>query len=108
MKSRVSSRERDFTSSSARVIRTPVAKPRLRSQRAAEKRRFWRSMSHTRARNQDAGPKAAAEITKGGGKATFLEIDVANDANVTTAAREFAKVADHLDVLVNHAGILVD
>src|SRR4030095_1253935 len=77
MKSRVSSRERDFTSSSARVIRTPVATPRLRSQR-------------------------------GVGKATFLEIDVADDANVTTAAREFAKVADHLDVLVNNAGIIVD
>jgi NAD(P)-dependent dehydrogenase (short-subunit alcohol dehydrogenase family) len=60
------------------------------------------------ARNQDAGRKAAAEITKGGGKATFLEIDVADNASVTAAAREFARAADYLDVLVNNAGIIVD
>jgi len=58
-------------------------------------------------RNQGAG-KAAAEITTEGGKATFLEIDVADNARVTGAARDFAKVADHLDVLVNNAGIIVD
>ena len=60
------------------------------------------------ARNQDAGRKAADEIAKKGGKATFLEIDVADNASVTAAAREFAKVADQLDVLVNNAGIIVD
>jgi NAD(P)-dependent dehydrogenase (short-subunit alcohol dehydrogenase family) len=60
------------------------------------------------ARNQDAGRKAADEITRRGGKATFLEIDVADNASVTIAAREFAKAADHLDVLVNNAGIIVD
>ena len=60
------------------------------------------------ARNQGAGCKAAAEITTEGGKATFLEIDVADNASVTGAARDFAKVADHLDVLVNNAGIIVD
>ena len=60
------------------------------------------------ARNQDAGCKAADKIAKGGGKATFLEIDVSDNASVTAAAREFAKAADHLDVLVNNAGIIVD
>ncbi len=60
------------------------------------------------ARNQDAGRKAADEIAKKGGKATFLEIDVAENASVTAAARKFAKAADHLDVLVNNAGIIVD
>jgi NAD(P)-dependent dehydrogenase (short-subunit alcohol dehydrogenase family) len=29
-------------------------------------------------------------------------------SSVTGAAREFAKAADHLDVLVNNAGIIVD
>lgn len=43
------------------------------------------------ARNQDAGRKAVTEITKGGGKATFLEIDVADNASVTAAARELAE-----------------
>jgi NAD(P)-dependent dehydrogenase (short-subunit alcohol dehydrogenase family) len=60
------------------------------------------------ARNRDAGRKAADEIAKKGGKAIFVEIDVADNASVTAAAREFAKAADHLDVLVNNAGIIVD
>jgi NAD(P)-dependent dehydrogenase (short-subunit alcohol dehydrogenase family) len=60
------------------------------------------------ARNRDAGHKAVEQIAKKSGKATFLEIDVADNANVTAAAREFAKTADHLDVLVNNAGIIVD
>ena len=60
------------------------------------------------ARNQVAGRKAADEIAKKGGKATFLKIDVAENASVTAAVRKFAKAADHLDVLVNNAGIIVD
>ena len=60
------------------------------------------------ARNAKAGRKAAEEIAKKYGKATFLEIDVSDNASVTAAAREFAKAADHLDVLVNNAGIIVD
>ncbi len=60
------------------------------------------------ARNRDAGRKAVEQIAKKGGKATFLEIDVADNASVTAAARELAKTADHLDVLVNNAGVIVD
>jgi NAD(P)-dependent dehydrogenase (short-subunit alcohol dehydrogenase family) len=60
------------------------------------------------ARNRDAGKKAVAKIAEEGGKAIFLEIDVADNQSVTVAAREFAKAADHLDVLVNNAGIIVD
>ena len=60
------------------------------------------------ARNAQAGRKAAAEITKEDGKTVFLEIDVADNASVTAAASEFAKAADHLDVLVNNAGIIVE
>jgi NAD(P)-dependent dehydrogenase (short-subunit alcohol dehydrogenase family) len=60
------------------------------------------------ARNAEAGHKAAEKIAKDGDQATFLEIDVADSASVTGAAREFAKVADRLDVLVNNAGIIVD
>ena len=48
------------------------------------------------ARNRDAGRKAVAEIARKCGQATFLEIDVADNASVTAAAREFAKAADHL------------
>ncbi len=60
------------------------------------------------ARNRGAGRAAAEAIAKSGGRATFLKIDVAYNANVTAAAREFSKGADHLDVLVNNAGIIVD
>ena len=60
------------------------------------------------ARNAKAGRKAAEEIAKKPGKATFLEIDVAENDSVTNAAREFSSTEDHLDVLVNSAGIIVD
>jgi NAD(P)-dependent dehydrogenase (short-subunit alcohol dehydrogenase family) len=60
------------------------------------------------ARNAKSGRKAAEEIAKKGGKATFLEIDVTENDSVTNAAREFSNIEDHLDVLVNNAGIIVD
>jgi NAD(P)-dependent dehydrogenase (short-subunit alcohol dehydrogenase family) len=60
------------------------------------------------ARNPDAGRKAADEIAKPSGKTTFIELDVTDNASVKAAAREFSKIADHLDVLVNNAGIMMD
>jgi NAD(P)-dependent dehydrogenase (short-subunit alcohol dehydrogenase family) len=60
------------------------------------------------ARNLKAGRKTAEEIAKSGGKATFLEIDVDDNDSVTSAAHEFSNIEDHLDVLVNNAGIIVD
>jgi NAD(P)-dependent dehydrogenase (short-subunit alcohol dehydrogenase family) len=60
------------------------------------------------ARKREAGRKAAERIAKDGGQATFLEIDVADNASVIAAAQEFARGTDHLDVLVNNAGIIVD
>src|SRR5215472_3984483 len=60
------------------------------------------------ARNAKAGRKTEEEIAKKCGKATFLEMDVADNDSVTTAVREFSKIEDHLDVLVNNAGIIVD
>ena len=60
------------------------------------------------ARNRGAGLKAAEEITRQGGKATFLGMDVNDNESVTTAVREFSKLVDHLDVLVNNAGIMMD
>ena len=60
------------------------------------------------ARNAEAGRRAAEEIAKKCGKATFLEIDVVDDDRVINAASEFSKIEHHLDVLVNNAGIIVD
>jgi NAD(P)-dependent dehydrogenase (short-subunit alcohol dehydrogenase family) len=39
---------------------------------------------------------------------TFLQLDVSDLESVSAAPSEFAKAADHLDVLVNNAGILLD
>jgi NAD(P)-dependent dehydrogenase (short-subunit alcohol dehydrogenase family) len=60
------------------------------------------------ARNADAGRKAADTMAKNGAKATFLQLDVSDPESVTAAPGEFSKFADHLDVLVNNAGILLD
>src|SRR5205807_9294644 len=57
------------------------------------------------ARNEKAGREAAKEI---GNDAAFLKIDVADEKSIHAAAAEFSKSADHLDVLVNNAGVLVE
>ncbi|MEA3208247.1 MAG: hypothetical protein QOE70_1304 [Chthoniobacter sp.] len=58
------------------------------------------------ARNPDSGRKAAQAL--GADRATFIQLDVADAESVTAAARKISKSADHLDVLVNNAGILFD
>jgi len=60
------------------------------------------------ARNRAAGFKAAEQIAKQGGRATFIELDVVDNSTVKAAVREFPKIANHLDVLVNNAGIVMD
>ena len=60
------------------------------------------------ARNAGAGRAVVEAIAKSGGKATFLQIDVADNASVTAAAREFSKIADHVDILVSNAGFIED
>jgi NAD(P)-dependent dehydrogenase (short-subunit alcohol dehydrogenase family) len=60
------------------------------------------------ARNPQAGRKAVQALGNSGAKTTFIQLDVTGAESVTAAAREFAKFADHLDVLVNNAGILFD
>jgi len=57
------------------------------------------------ARNEKAGRAAAQKI---GPTATFLKVDVSDPASTREAAAELAKMVDHLDVLVNNAGIIVD
>src|SRR6266403_1663470 len=57
------------------------------------------------ARNEKAGRAAAQKI---GPAATFLKIDVSDPASIRKAAAELAKMVDHLDVLVNNAGVIVD
>lgn len=58
------------------------------------------------ARNVAAGRKAAARITDG--EVAFLALDVSDLKSIESAAKEFSRQAERLDVLVNNAGILLD
>ena len=53
-------------------------------------------------RNSELGQKAAAELGK---NVHFLSLEVTNDESVLAAAKEFASKRDHLDLLINNAGI---
>src|SRR5205085_9191954 len=57
------------------------------------------------ARKEKAGRAAAQKI---GPAATFLKIDVSDPASIHEAAAKLGKTVNHLDVLVNNAGIIVD
>lgn len=60
------------------------------------------------ARKPDAGSQAVASLQKGGASAEFVEIDVSDRASIQKAAKAVAAKFDHLDVLVNNAGIMED
>jgi NAD(P)-dependent dehydrogenase (short-subunit alcohol dehydrogenase family) len=71
------------------------------------------------ARNEEAGRAAAEKLDREakqealaegrtGVGVTFIKIDISNPESIRKAAEEFSKQADHLDVLVNNAGILLD
>src|SRR5256885_201460 len=60
------------------------------------------------ARNEAPGQKAAEKIQAAGGKATPLLVDVSRSESIREAASQFRKIADHLDVLINNAGIYPD
>jgi NAD(P)-dependent dehydrogenase (short-subunit alcohol dehydrogenase family) len=60
------------------------------------------------ARDEGGGRRAAESITADGGKATFLPLDVSSSDSIWAAAKAFSRIADHLDVLINNAGIYPD
>jgi NAD(P)-dependent dehydrogenase (short-subunit alcohol dehydrogenase family) len=60
------------------------------------------------ARDAAGGRQAAQAIEADGGRATFLPLDVSSSDSIQAAARQFAGIADHLDVLINNAGIYPD
>jgi NAD(P)-dependent dehydrogenase (short-subunit alcohol dehydrogenase family) len=59
------------------------------------------------ARNAEAG-LAAAKKLQSDGEVIFLELDVSKADSIRRAAEEVARQTDHLDVLINNAGILLD
>ncbi len=60
------------------------------------------------ARDEGSGRQAAEGIHAAGGRATFLPLDVSRSDSIRAAAGQFTRVADHLDVLINNAGIYPD
>jgi NAD(P)-dependent dehydrogenase (short-subunit alcohol dehydrogenase family) len=60
------------------------------------------------ARDEGSGRRAAEPIGADGGRASFLALDVSSSESIRAAARAFAAVAGHLDVLINNAGIYPD
>src|ERR1051326_2748900 len=56
-------------------------------------------------RDAAGGPQAVQAIRSAGGKADFLPLDVSSSASIHAAAGQFARIANHLDVLINNAGI---
>jgi NAD(P)-dependent dehydrogenase (short-subunit alcohol dehydrogenase family) len=60
------------------------------------------------ARKIPEGKQAAEAIATSGGSTEFIEIDVIDRASIEKAAKTIAGKVDHLDVLVNNAGIMQD
>jgi NAD(P)-dependent dehydrogenase (short-subunit alcohol dehydrogenase family) len=60
------------------------------------------------ARDEEGGRRVVDSIQAQGGKATFLALDVSSSDSIHAAARQFATLADRLDVLINNAGIYPD
>jgi NAD(P)-dependent dehydrogenase (short-subunit alcohol dehydrogenase family) len=57
------------------------------------------------ARNRDAGERAVSTLND---NVSLQTLDVSDEASIQQAAREFGKKHDHLDVLINNAGIYPD
>ncbi|SOD90720.1 SDR family oxidoreductase [Spirosoma fluviale] len=60
------------------------------------------------ARDIMKGREAAEELCQAGLEATFIQLDVTDPVSIRTACGTFSQKADHLDVLINNAGILED
>ncbi len=60
------------------------------------------------ARDVAKGRETSEELCQAGYESTFIQIDVTDPVSIRTACGTFSQKADHLDVLVNNAGILED
>src|SRR3954453_11412789 len=60
------------------------------------------------ARDESRGIEAADKLQAGGGRATFLLLDVASSESIRNAAERFRSIAEQLDVLINNADVYPD
>jgi NAD(P)-dependent dehydrogenase (short-subunit alcohol dehydrogenase family) len=56
-------------------------------------------------RDTDRGTRVIADIVKAGGTATFIQADLASLAEVRRLSAAVQDATDHLDILINNAGI---
>ena len=60
------------------------------------------------ARDPEKGREATETLRKGGATATFIPLDVSDAQSISLAVHTVSEAADHLDVLVNNAGVIVE
>lgn len=60
------------------------------------------------ARNPDLGHQACEELSASGADARFVQLDVTRPDSIHAASEAVASLTNHLDVLVNNAGICED
>jgi NAD(P)-dependent dehydrogenase (short-subunit alcohol dehydrogenase family) len=60
------------------------------------------------ARNSANGRMATEALRKNGAMATFVSLDVSDPESIRNAVRFVSAAADHLDVLVNNAGVILE
>ena len=56
-------------------------------------------------RNEESGKSAAESFAKHGGRYTCVQVDISDYSSVETAAKSVYEFFDHVDVLVNNAGV---
>ncbi|HEY6676866.1 MAG TPA: SDR family NAD(P)-dependent oxidoreductase [Terrimicrobium sp.] len=60
------------------------------------------------ARNLENGQKATEVLRKNGAMATVIPLDVSSSESIGNAVHFVSAAADHLDVLVNNAGVILE
>jgi NAD(P)-dependent dehydrogenase (short-subunit alcohol dehydrogenase family) len=60
------------------------------------------------ARDPQKGREATEALRKDGAIGTFVPLDVSDAGSIANAVHVVSEVADHLDVLVNNAGVIVE
>lgn len=60
------------------------------------------------ARDRQRGEEASQKLQQDGLNVEFLQLDITDETSIEQLAKELASRIDHLDVLANNAGILLD
>ena len=60
------------------------------------------------ARDRQRGEEVSRKLQQDGLRVEFLQLDVTDETSIDRLAKELVSQIDHLDVLVNNAGILLD